>query len=69
MKNEITFIVEDAIEGGYTAHALGENIITEADTIDELHEMVRDAVDCHFETDQKPKIIHLHFTRDEVIAA
>jgi hypothetical protein len=36
MKNEITFIVEDAIEGGYTAHALGENIITEADTIDEL---------------------------------
>ena len=69
MKNEITFIVEDAIEGGYTAHALDEAIVTEADTIDELHEMVRDAVDCHFEPDEKPKAIHLHFVRDEVIAA
>lgn len=69
MKNEITFIVEDAVEGGYTAHALGESIVTEADTIEELHAMVRDAVDCHFEPDQKPKIIHLHFIRDEVIAA
>ncbi len=69
MKNEITFIVEDAIEGGYTAHALGESIVTEADNVEELHKMVRDAVDCHFEPDKKPKIIHLHFIRDEVIAA
>ncbi|MEI8135200.1 MAG: 2-oxoisovalerate dehydrogenase [bacterium] len=69
MKTEITFIVEDAIEGGYTAHALDEAIVTEADTMDELHEMVRDAVDVHFEPDEKPKIIHLHFVRDEVIAA
>ena len=59
MGNEITFIVEDAIEGGYTAHALGEGIVTEADTIDELHEMVRDAVDCHFDAEDKPKTIHL----------
>jgi hypothetical protein len=69
MRNEITFTVEDAVEGGYTAYALGENIVTEASTIDELHEMVRDAVECHFPPDQKPKIIHLHFVRDEVIAA
>lgn len=69
MKNEITFIVEDAIEGGYTAHAMDESIVTEADTIDELHEMVRDAVDCHFDPENKPKVIHLHFVRDEVIAA
>lgn len=69
MNTEITFIVEDAIEGGYTAHALDESIVTEADTIDELHVMVRDAVDCHFDPDKKPKTIHLHFVRDEVIAA
>lgn len=31
--------------------------------------MIRDAVDCHFEPDEKPKVIHLHFVRDEVIAA
>ena len=61
MKTELTFIVEEAIEGGYTAHALDESIVTEADTLDELREMVRDAVDCHFEPDQKPKTIHLNF--------
>ncbi|MEO6939032.1 MAG: 2-oxoisovalerate dehydrogenase [Candidatus Kapaibacterium sp.] len=69
MKTELTFIVEEAIEGGYTAHALDEGIVTEADTLAELREMVRDAVDCHFDKDQKPKTIHLHFVRDEVIAA
>ena len=69
MKNELTFIVEDAIEGGYVAQALGENIVTEADTVEELHEMIRDAVDCHFEPAEKPKILHLHFVRDEMIAA
>ena len=69
MKTELTFIVEDADEGGFVAHALGESIVTEADTIDELRAMVRDAVDCHFEPEEKPKIIHLHFVHDEVIAA
>ncbi len=69
MTNEITFIVKEAVEGGYTAHALGESIVTEGDTLDELRAMVRDAVDCHFDAALKPKIIHLHFVRDEVIAA
>jgi glycerate-2-kinase len=69
MKNEITFVVEEAVEGGFTAHALGEAIVTEADTMAELHAMIRDAVDCHFEPNEKPKVIHLHFVRDEVIAA
>jgi hypothetical protein len=30
--------------------------------------MVRDAVLCHFEDDARPKIIRLHFVREEVIA-
>ena len=67
--NEIIFLVEDAPEGGFTARALDVSIFTEADDIDDLHNKVRDAVDCHFEPSNKPKIIRLHFVREEVIAA
>jgi hypothetical protein len=66
--NEIIFSVEEAPEGGYTARALGYSIFTEANTIAELHEMVRDAVRCYFEEGKAPKIVRLHFVRDEVIA-
>ena len=66
--NEIIFSVEEAPEGGYIAHALGQAIFTEADTLEDLHEMVRDAVKCHFEEGQEPKMIRLHFVREEVIA-
>ena len=34
----------------------------------QLHEHVRDAVRCHFEEGQQPKLIRLHFVREEVIA-
>jgi len=47
--NELTFLTEEAPEGGYTARALGESIFTEADTLEELHQQIRDAVLCHFE--------------------
>ena len=67
--NEIIFLIEDALEGGFTAKALGYSIYTDADTIAELHTNVRDAVICHFETGEKPNIIRLHFVHDEVIAA
>jgi hypothetical protein len=67
--NEIVFLVEEAAEGGLVARALGESIFTEAATKPELHERVRDAVRCHFEDEDRPKLIHLHFVRDEVITA
>ena len=67
--NEIIFLVEDAPEGGYIARALETAIFTEADDIEDLHHKVRDALDCHFEPANKPKIIRLHFVREEVIAA
>ena len=67
--NEIIFIVEEAPEGGYTAKAVGTSIVTEADTMPQLHEQVRDAVRCHFEPAQAPKIIRLHFIKEETIAA
>jgi len=49
MNNEIIFLVEDSIEGGYEAKALSHPIFTEADTLDELRMMVKDAVHCHFD--------------------
>jgi hypothetical protein len=66
--SEIIFAVEEAPEGGYTASALGESIFTEADTLDELREMVRDAVRTHFEDGDRPDVIRLHHVKDEVIA-
>jgi len=66
--NELIFLVEESPEGGYTARALGESIFTEADTLSDLHERLRDAVRCHFEEDAAPKTVRLHFVRDEVIA-
>jgi hypothetical protein len=66
--NEIIFLVEEAPQGGYTARALGASIFTEADDLAGMHEQVRDAVRCHFEAGQAPKVIRLHFVREEVIA-
>jgi len=66
--NEIFFLVDEAPEGGYTARAMGESIFTEADDLESLYDMVRDAVRCHFAEGKAPKIIRLHFTKEEVIA-
>jgi len=68
--NEIIFEVrEDESDGGYTASALGVGIHTQGDTLDELRANVREAVDCYYDEDTTaPKIIRLHFVRDEVLA-
>ncbi|MBE0599354.1 MAG: 2-oxoisovalerate dehydrogenase [Desulfuromonadales bacterium] len=66
--NEVFFLVAESLEGGYTARALGESIFTEAETVEELHANVRDAVRCHFEEDKVPKMIRLHFVHEEIIA-
>jgi hypothetical protein len=66
--NEIIFLVTEPPEGGYAAEALGHAIFTVADDLAELNFMVRDAVMCHFEETERPKIIRLHFVREEVLA-
>ena len=66
---ELIFLVQEAPEGGLTARALGESIFTEADDLDGLREMVRDAVRCHFDEGKGPRVIRLHFVREEVFAA
>ncbi|WP_414040582.1 2-oxoisovalerate dehydrogenase E1 subunit beta [Acidithiobacillus sp. M4-SHS-6] len=66
---EIHFIVEQAPEGGYVARAIGADIFTESENIEGLHAQVRDAVHCHFDPEQMPRLIRLHITREEVLVA
>ncbi len=69
MDKEIIFVVEESPEGGLEAKALDHSIYTQAEDLDSLKEMVRDAVSCHFEESDKPKVIRLHMVRDELITA
>ena len=68
-ETEIIFAVGESPEGGYEARALGYPIYTQADTLAELREMVRDAVSCHFDEEDRPRVIRLHLVKDEVIPA
>ncbi len=70
--DEIIFeVLEDEIDGGFVATALGHSIATQGDTLEGLRGMARDAVRCHFgdaAPGPMPKIIRLHFVRDEELA-
>jgi len=68
MDKEIIFLVEEAPEGGYIARALGYSIFTESDSLDAIRERAKDAVRCHFDEDKVPRIIRLHFIREEIVA-
>jgi hypothetical protein len=65
--SEIIFTVSESPEGGYEARALGYSVYTEADTLEDLRVMVRDAVRCHFDEGDRPRIIRLHLVKDEVL--
>ena len=66
---EIIFeITEDEVDGGYSATALGYGINTQGDSVDDIRRNVREAVDCYFDDGMpRPKLIRLHFVRDEVL--
>lgn len=49
VNGEIIFSVQESPEGGYEARALGHSIFTQANSIEELKTMIRDAVACHFD--------------------
>ena len=68
---EIIFeVTEDEVDGGYSASAIGYGIHTEGDSLEEIRSNVREAVDCYFDpTAPRPKLIRLHFVRDEVLTA
>ena len=65
--SEIIFVVEVSDEGGYTARALGFSIYTEGETMEELKENIKDAVRCHFDKKDLPRIIRLHMVKDELM--
>lgn len=67
---EIIFDVrEDEVDGGYFATGLGVGIHTQGETFEELRSNVKEAVDCYFdEVIVAPKVIRLHFVRDEILA-
>ena len=61
-------MVDEDVDGGYTARALGESIFTEGDNLEELREMVRDAVRVRFDEEERPGVIVLRFVRVETLA-
>lgn len=68
MDKEIVFLVEESPEGGFEARALGMSIFTEGGSLDEIRANVREAVRCHFEDNEQPQVVRLHYVKDEVIA-
>lgn len=66
--NELVFEITQEADGGFVAEALGESIITQADTWDELRANVREAVKAYYFDRPAPSRLRLHLVRDEVIA-
>ncbi|MBI2814732.1 MAG: 2-phospho-L-lactate guanylyltransferase [Opitutae bacterium] len=64
---ELVFDVTQEADGGYVAEALGESIITEADTWEKLRANVREAVQAFYFDQPAPRSIRLHLVRDEVL--
>jgi hypothetical protein len=67
-ETEVIFVIEESNEGGFEAKALGHSIFTDADDLESLKVKIKDAVKCHFEDNEVPSVIRLHFVREELIA-
>ncbi|MGK0240676.1 MAG: hypothetical protein ACI92G_004167 [Candidatus Pelagisphaera sp.] len=67
--NELVFEVTQEADGGYVAEALGESVITEADSWEDLRANVREAVMAFYFDREVPSSIRLHLVRDEVLSA
>ena len=48
MSDEITFLVRSDETGGYCAKAVGYGIFTQAETLEDLQLMIRDAIGAYF---------------------
>lgn len=70
--SEIAFLVEACPEtGGFVARwddPQGGGIVTQGDTLAELHAMIADAVKGYFDPGQHPRRVRLHFAEDPVLA-
>ena len=68
MVNEIIFVVNESLDGGYEARAIGHSIYTQCEEYFELKDLLRDAVRCHFDNDKMPDLIRIHLVKDEVVS-
>ena len=64
---EIIFEVTESHDGGYEARALGYGIFTRGKDWNDLKAMARDAVLCHFDAGDAPRVIRLHLVREETV--
>jgi len=67
--SELLFVVEEDADGGWVGRAVGADIFTQAETLDEMEAAVRDAVRCHYEPGMLPRLIRLHIVQDRLLAA
>jgi predicted RNase H-like HicB family nuclease len=69
MKNkEIIFLIEESLDGGFEAKAVGFPIFTEGESEDEVKRNILEAVHCHFDENEMPAFINIRFLREEQIA-
>jgi hypothetical protein len=69
MKNkEIIFLIEESLDGGFEAKAVGFPIFTEGETENEIRKNILEAVRCHFDENEMPSYINIRFLREEQIA-
>lgn len=54
--NELVFEVTQEADGGFVAEALGESVITQADTWEELRNNVLEAVEAYFFDSHRPLV-------------
>ena len=66
--SELVFEVTQEADGGFIAEALGENIVTEADTWEQLRANVKEAVEAYYFEEPKPAYLRLQLRKDEVLA-
>jgi hypothetical protein len=65
---ELIFNVTQESDGGYVAVAVGESIVTQGDTWDELCYMVLDATKGYFNDAEPPETIRLYHHVEQVLA-
>ena len=65
---ELVFEVVQEADGGYCTECLTENIVTQADTWDDLRKNVVEAVDAFFFDGSRPRRIRFHVVLDEVLS-
>lgn len=65
---EIVFAITQEADGGFVAECLSHDIVTQADSWDELRRNVAEATAAFFFDQTKPTRIRMHFVRDEILA-